>query len=337
MWKWIRGGRSSGLRGQGATKTAPDEQTPWMKRNGVTAANVPALKQRSSSLRSAERQVSLPRAVPAPPRRTRVHFDRARLVDAWSTCGAHSRPVVGESFHKEEFAALRERALALGVGDNRGFELNDEEAVVATDPSNPFDPNAVAVYIDGYLVGHLPRELASEYAPAIAALEADASWLRAPARVWISNDGFGMGPVGSVTITLPSPGGLRPYNDLPDHPYVVLPGGSPLKVKLDESCTQWLFDAFTLRRGERSVAAILIRQDNVVAVTLDGVIVGKLRPSSSEKVLGLVEYVASRGYAPVAQAILAGSELGASLALQVARTPDVPQAWLDRVAASATS
>lgn len=275
-----------------------------------------------------------PQASAPKPRADRVRFDHGRLVDAWSTYGAHPRAVVGESFHKESFKALRGRVQTLGVAVHGGIEVNDE-AVVATQPDNPFDANAVAIYIDGYLVGHLPREIAADYAPVLAGIEADGKRLRAPARLWVSSD-FRSGPIGSVTVTLPPPTGLMPYNDLPNDAHVVLPVGSPLKVKLDAS-TGWLVDSFSLTRGERCVAVVLTSDDGGIAVALDGVIVGALRPSSSEKVLGLVEYVASRGYAPVAQATLAGSELGASLAIQVARTPEVPQAWLNRVAALTSS
>ncbi len=43
----------------------------------------------------------------------------------------------------------------------------DKVAVLVPEPTNPYDPNAIAVHIDGYLVGYLPRGVAQEYQPGL--------------------------------------------------------------------------------------------------------------------------------------------------------------------------
>ncbi|MEK6228650.1 MAG: HIRAN domain-containing protein [Actinomycetota bacterium] len=68
--------------------------------------------------------------------------------------------VAGESHYQE---ALREI-----VGPTTAAEIAvDTEALLVPEPSNPHDPNAVMVQIDGKLVGYLPRDEAAAYGPAL--------------------------------------------------------------------------------------------------------------------------------------------------------------------------
>jgi hypothetical protein len=59
--------------------------------------------------------------------------------------------VVGESNYQKALSEI------LGPHTRAGY---DEElgAVIELEPSNPYDSNAVAVKIRGYLVGYLPRD-----------------------------------------------------------------------------------------------------------------------------------------------------------------------------------
>ncbi|MFN8191549.1 MAG: hypothetical protein U0R78_14130 [Nocardioidaceae bacterium] len=51
----------------------------------------------------------------------------------------------------------------------------------------------------------------------------------------------------------------------------------------------------------------------------------------SDQIHDLVTYVADNGKTPVARAIIKGSDLRADVTVNVARTSDVPQKWLDSV------
>ena len=46
----------------------------------------------------------------------------------------------------------------------------DTEALLVPEPSNPHDPNAVMVQIEGRLVGYLPRDEAVAYGPTLREL-----------------------------------------------------------------------------------------------------------------------------------------------------------------------
>jgi hypothetical protein len=67
--------------------------------------------------------------------------------------------IVGESFYA---TALAELVGAL-AGDNFGGTM--KWAAVVPEPQNPYDPNAVAIVIDGKKVGYLSRDNAIVFAP----------------------------------------------------------------------------------------------------------------------------------------------------------------------------
>jgi hypothetical protein len=66
--------------------------------------------------------------------------------------------VVGESHYQDALTAI--------VGGKRPESVRiPTQAVLVPEPSNPYDPNAVAVYVAGRKVGHLPRPAAQAYGP----------------------------------------------------------------------------------------------------------------------------------------------------------------------------
>ena len=77
--------------------------------------------------------------------------------------GDFGQPIVGESHYQEQLSSIAAGRTAKG-------ERVEFRVVLVPEPSNKYDPNAVAVYAaDGGIVGHLPREDAEEYQRAIAA------------------------------------------------------------------------------------------------------------------------------------------------------------------------
>ena len=268
-----------------------------------------------------------------------------RPVSPWSEAlRAHN--VVGESFHEADFKRLAAEHGHKTVPEY-GIELTETRAAIVRDPENPYDSNAVAVWIDGrYHVGHLPRDLASQYSNRLERLDRG-TYLQVPARVWIGpryerdeRTGAEVKRImGTVTVRLPEPDGIVPYNDLPDEPCAVLPWGRAVQVTGEEHHMDAL-RAFALGSAPRHVAATLhvIEEPRrtgdparLVEVRLDGERVGVMSKAISDQIHDLVTYVASKGKAPVARAIIRGSDLRADVAVNVARTSEVPQKWLDKV------
>lgn len=71
-----------------------------------------------------------------------VHFIEGR--------GEYDFDVVGESFYQDALDEI------CGGKTDEGHDL-ECTAILQPEPENPYDPNAVAVYIDGLKVGHLDR------------------------------------------------------------------------------------------------------------------------------------------------------------------------------------
>ena len=68
--------------------------------------------------------------------------------------------VVGESYYQEGFLAV------CGPKCPEGVQM-ECLAVLQPQPSNPYDPLAVAVLVDGHHLGHLRREVAANVQPQI--------------------------------------------------------------------------------------------------------------------------------------------------------------------------
>lgn len=79
--------------------------------------------------------------------------------------GDETLQVVGESFYTDSFERLC-----------REYRTEDDFPVIATleaEPDNEYDPNAVAVKVHGLKVGHLDRETAAKYQPAVVRMTAE--------------------------------------------------------------------------------------------------------------------------------------------------------------------
>jgi len=77
--------------------------------------------------------------------------------------GDEDLEVVGESFHQPNLWQLAR------ARPGRQRVREDIYAVLVAEKDNPYDPNAVAVWINGLKVGHLSRENAQRYRPGLLA------------------------------------------------------------------------------------------------------------------------------------------------------------------------
>lgn len=76
--------------------------------------------------------------------------------------GSYDFPVVGESHRQDALEAI------VGGATWEGSD-HDCLAILLLQDNNPYDPDAVAVGIDGHLVGYIPRGLNSQYRALLAA------------------------------------------------------------------------------------------------------------------------------------------------------------------------
>ena len=94
--------------------------------------------------------------------------------------------LTGETFQiKGIKKVFREHRMPIHDG---GSTLEDLQCVLAPEPWNPHDPNAVAVMIDGHQVGYLPADLACDYARPLAQLANAGVLATGVARIWAKTD-----------------------------------------------------------------------------------------------------------------------------------------------------
>lgn len=109
--------------------------------------------------------------------------------------------VSGETFHAE----------AIRQADRRGPRGGPYVAVLVLEPGNPHDHSAIAVFVNGFLAGHLSREIAGAVQPSLIAFTAANSGrtVACPAQIlWHEIDNQ---PVAQVVLRLdPAPLGLAP-------------------------------------------------------------------------------------------------------------------------------
>lgn len=85
--------------------------------------------------------------------------DRRKVRAAIFDLSRHVVEVVGESFHQGDLERIG------GGRDTFGVRAPDQLAGLLLEPTNPVDPEAVEVQIDGATVGHLSREDARAFRP----------------------------------------------------------------------------------------------------------------------------------------------------------------------------
>lgn len=95
--------------------------------------------------------------------------------------------VPNEQFHTKQIRRVfRDAGIPITA---KGSTLEDLVCVLVPEPWNEFDPNAVAVLVGGHKIGHLPADLAEDYAPGLGRLAAAGTLTTGVARIWAKSDG----------------------------------------------------------------------------------------------------------------------------------------------------
>lgn len=258
----------------------------------------------------------------------------ARPVRPWARAAVRLS-IVGENNYGGAFERLLRRNG--GRREEWGAEFTALPATAAAEPSNAYDENAVAIHVQGELVGYLPRDAAVRYSPPLRDLAERGEYLVVEARVWVAPQGDER--MGSVTVSLPPPHGVQSFNELPEEAHTVLPEGAAIQVAGEDQHMDVL--GKYVSDGERylAVSLHLVQEQKTersapyacVEVRLDGHRVGVLTKAASEKLSEVINYVTERHKVPVCRAVLKGSPLAAELVLYVAKSHEVTRRWLDDV------
>jgi hypothetical protein len=265
--------------------------------------------------------------VPDPP--------RGWPLEPWGRCRAVVE-VAGVWYHREPLTkALSGDPLFTSYADRSGATIS-EPLTLSDDSKNPFSKsgNAVAVFFRGEHIGYLPDEITSTWGPIVRELKSARRVLRVPGDIWGRN--AELGEHYNIRVQLPEPDQLKPSNELPSSPHVVIPDGRKRQILKEDEHMDVL--AKIVRPGQTNyVAAVLrsiteIRPRSVVEsvqVEIDGHRVGILSDTQTKNLLPLVKYIEARGKLPVVRADVNGTVLKAEVSLYCQGAAEVSPEWLE--------
>ncbi|MFI1988487.1 hypothetical protein [Actinoplanes sp. NPDC020271] len=259
----------------------------------------------------------------------------ANRFQLWGQAGWASAEVVGETHYAKAIRAL------FGNDFNpQGTDITVPVQLIP-DRSNRHDRNAVGVWADNALLGHLPRPEAARYVGVLTALtkrnlipEVNA---QIHGREWGEYDGRPPAFVGTIRLDLAEPHMLVPANEPPRHEHRLLPTGSALQVTGQEKHLDALAP-FQRPEGECWAYVTLHEMaDHLVEVRLGDARVGDLSPKMSFELTPVLRYQAERGLVVAARAVVKSNANKTEVLLYVIRVQDLPESWTGSAARSAAT
>lgn len=251
------------------------------------------------------------------------------MGDAFELWGSPRFPnveLVGEHFQRHAFAEICPR---------HGMESGGEivlDALLVPHRTNPYDPHAVSVHVEGNQVGFLDHDVAAQYHPVLLRLLDHGRIGVTRARIEATHDG-GIWSA-HVTVALGEPDTVAPANVEPADG-VVLPAGRTLRVSgvhrhLDTLerflATELPGPVFlTLVPGRIGVPG----REPTVQVHLDGHQVGHLPTEAGREYHGLLERVDAAGASAVVHGRIGAALLEPEVSIHVARATAIPERWLE--------
>lgn len=224
-------------------------------------------------------------------------------------------------------------------------ETVDVKAVLVPEPSNPKDPDAVRVEVDGRAVGYLSKEDARIYRAPIVRIVERNELPRVRGNIWAGRArdydmDLGTGTTtrsdeihAYVRLSLPEVHLWEPINSSPHGPTAQLPGGGSVQVTSDPEGRQYL-SRMVRAEGEHWVFATLHPVEQALArstrtlveVRVDGHRIGQMTPRMSGEFLPVLGAIGSRTC--VVPAMVKGNRLKADLKVHAARSSELSEEWL---------
>ncbi|MEV6342595.1 hypothetical protein [Actinoplanes sp. NPDC051851] len=246
----------------------------------------------------------------------------ANRFQLWGQAGWASAEVVGETHYAKSIRAL------FGADFNpQGTDLTLPVQLIP-DRTNRHDRNAVGVWADSQLLGHLPRPEAARYSPVLTELtkrnlvpEVNA---QIHGREW---DGNPNSFDANIRLDLAEPHMLVPANQPPVQEHRLLPTGSAVQVNGQDQHLDALAPLYRTE-GECWVYVTLQEMaDHLVEVRLGDKRVGDLSPKMSGELLPVLRHQSERGLVTAARAIVK-STMSVEILLYIARVQDLGESWL---------
>lgn len=213
------------------------------------------------------------------------------------------------------------------------------EARLVPEPDNPYQPNAIAVYVDEFKIGRLTAEQSADYwnsicrvvasgYDAIATLQLSAVLRRnQDGENYIESQGY---------LALSAPGSLFPLNQAPKQA-TLLPQGPSMKVLDEKNYSEYLHSILPPSGEGRVILALENNQIKLadgsvvdsVEVFHDRKRVGRLSTQVSEQLAPVIRYAFEKNRLTSAWGTIRGNAFELSLTVQAQRPSNLPQEWFE--------
>ncbi|ORC21959.1 MULTISPECIES: HIRAN domain-containing protein [Rothia] len=208
------------------------------------------------------------------------------------------------------------------------------------EPDNPYQPNAIAVYVDSLKVGRLSAEdsatywnpitrvVASGHSP-LARLQLTAVLRGVTGATHIESGGL---------LSLSAPGSLFPLNAVPPQA-ALLPQGASMKVLDEKDHSEYLHSILPSSGEGRMILSLennqIMHADGRVVESVDVLhdrkVIGRLSTQISEQLAPVIRYVSERDKVASAWGTIRGNAYELSVTVQAERTAEIPAAWFDEL------
>lgn len=214
------------------------------------------------------------------------------------------------------------------------------EARLVPEPDNPYQPSAIAVYVDDLKVGRLAPEdseaywgqitrvVASGY-EALTHLQLTAVLRRAGSENFIESSG---------TLSLSAPGSLFPLNQAPTQA-ALLPQGASMKVLDEKDHAEYLHSILPASGEGRVILSLENNQikhadghvTDSVEVLHDRKVVGRLSTQISEQLAPIIRYAYDHDKLTSAWGTIRGNAFELSLTVQAVRPSEITDDWFEHL------
>jgi len=265
----------------------------------------------------------------------------ATEFELWNRGGWPRVDVLGEKYHEVEIRRLFSSGFATGSAEYEG------PAHLLPEPQNRHDPNAIAVHVEGHVIGYLAKELAARYVGVLSALVREGHIPTTSCQIWAYEHQDWQGtdrrgrdifrPVleARASVVLDEPHLSVPANLPPSLPHRLLPLGGALQVKGEEEHLDVLAPLVS-QHGEAWAYATLHSmtigtgksERRIVELLIDEQPIGHLTPAMSAHYLPAIDHLSQSGHSVAARVMLKGNPIQVEAVLYAARGHQLDAAWL---------
>ena len=206
-------------------------------------------------------------------------------------------------------------------GDTQNFKMYHADVTfeLIPEPNNEYDPHAISIRKDNYILGYIGRCDTDKYLPLLNRIRASGYIPTVGGEMWY----YPSSNSGGLRLRLEEPDCLTPVNEPPAGECFLIPPMRTLKVSDAAEHFDTLFEYLPQGGTGKLLLTFLTehstssRKTPRIAVTVDSHLIGHLSPVASKKVQPILDHFEPQGITVCALATLTGSSLSAEVSVQL--------------------